>query len=101
MSARQRRPTTFDLRWRNEDYGVYSGALSAFRFVQDPDGPDWSETARKALRGFFTRAGYQFAESRGCWITYKPGSRAELCHALEDAGYTVTHAGCWSPEQDQ
>lgn len=76
------------LRWRDEDWGAFTGVQAAFR--RTPDGGGVA-----AAEALFRAEGFEFCGERGSWITWTADAATKLVRQLEALGWQVSHGGRW------
>jgi hypothetical protein len=78
--------------WRNENYGRYDDARSAFRLY---DTVDLDDRQVAEIHAAATKAGYFWEHGRCAWIAWADDARERFIVGLEGLGYAVEHAGSW------
>lgn len=85
--------------WRNENYGRFDGARSAFRLY---DTAELDDAAVAQVHGAASKAGYFWEPGRCAWIAWADTARERFIAGLASLGCAVEHAGSWSgPDSDR
>lgn len=75
------------LRWRDEDWGAYTGVQAAFRLTPDSNG----EAAVPIIKA----AGFEYSGDRACWYCWSSSAATRLVDQLKGQGWQVSHGGRW------
>lgn len=89
---------TLPVTWRNENYGRFDAACSAFRLYHTAE---LGDDAVAQIHGAASKAGYFWEAGRCAWIAWADSARERFIAGLASLGYAVEHAGSWSgPDAD-